>query len=279
MQYALLAVGFSLLFSTARFYAFTYGFCFTAGAYGVLAICQWTGCPIMVAIGGGCLVAVAFGVALESALYRYLRKHNAGSLALMLASIGAYVVLQNCISMLFGDATRSLRTWPVQAGFELMGARITGIQLCNVVAAATLILAIGALMATTRMGGVMRAAASDACLAECSGIDINRTILVTTILASFLAGMAGVLIGLDIDLTPTMGFRALLVAIVACVIGGLGRLSGPALGGLLLGLVEHLVIWKVSSQWQDAVVFGALILVLLARPRGLFGGFPRTWRP
>ena len=270
-EYSLLAVGFSLLLSTGRFYAFTYGFSYAAGAYGALAVREWTGCNLIVAMGAGCAVATVFGAGLELIVYRYLRKRNAGSLNLMLCSIGAYVVLQNCVSMVFGDATRTLRDWAVQPGYALFGARVTGVQIGLMVTAVILVVAVATVMKTTRLGRITRAVANDAWLAECHGVDCNVVILIATGIASLLAGVAGVLVGLDTDLTPTMGFRALLVAMVGCIIGGTGSVSGPAIGGVALGLLMHTAVWKVSSQWQDAIVFGILIVVLIFRSQGILG--------
>ena len=274
-EYSLLAVGFSLLFSTARFYAFTYGFCYAAGAYGALALREWTGCSLVVAMGGGCLVAVACGAGLDLAVYRHMRRRNASALTLMLASIGAYVVLQNSLSILFGDATRSLREWPVQAGYELAGAHVTGVQVCLAAASVVLTSFVATFMVTTRLGRCMKAVASDVWLSKCHGIDSDVIILIAACMASLLAGAAGVLVGLDVDLTPTMGFRALLVAMVACIIGGIGRLRGPIVGGFALGFVVHLAVWKISSQWQDAIAFAILIIVLVIRPHGYLGSSPK----
>ncbi len=117
----------------------------------------------------------------------------------------------------------------------------------------------------------MRAVANDPELAQISGIDTDRIILWTFAVGSALAGFAAILISLDIDMTPTMGLYALMMGMVAVIIGGTGNITGAACGGLLLGLAQHLGVWKISSKWQDSIAFFILLVFLLFRPHGFFG--------
>jgi branched-chain amino acid transport system permease protein len=118
---------------------------------------------------------------------------------------------------------------------------------------------------------MIRAVASDADLATACGLDCDRIIMVTFLIGSALAGVAAILLAYDSDMTPVMGFRALLMGMVAMIIGGVGSIPGVALGAILLGLVQHLTAWWISSRWQDALIFLILILFLLLRPQGFLG--------
>ena len=117
----------------------------------------------------------------------------------------------------------------------------------------------------------MRAVANDPELASVSGIDSGKVILLTFALGSALAGVAGILVAFDVDMIPTMGMNALMMGVVAVIIGGVGSIPGIALGSLLLGMAQHLGVWFISSQWQDAIAFAILLIFLLFRPQGFLG--------
>ena len=121
------------------------------------------------------------------------------------------------------------------------------------------------------MGKAMRAVANDPELANISGIDSNRVILLTFAIGSALAGIAGILVALDVDMTPTMGMNALMMGVVAVIIGGVGSIPGVALGALLRGTAQHLGVWEISSKWQDAIAFIILFIFLLLKPEGFLG--------
>jgi len=124
----------------------------------------------------------------------------------------------------------------------------------------------------------MRALAANPELARVVGMDADRVVLYTFLVGSALCGAAGVLISLDIDMTPTMGLSALLMGVVAAIAGGIGSLPGAALGALLLALAQHLGVWKIPSQWQDAIAFAVLLVFLVFRPAGVFGARLRKVR-
>jgi branched-chain amino acid transport system permease protein len=190
--------------------------------------------------------------------------------------LGVYIVLQNVISLLFGDDTKSIRTWPVREGWNIFGARITPVQVIIIASAVVLFLAVIIFLKWTKIGKAMRAVASDPDLALISGINVNNVILFTFAIGSALAGIAGILVSLDVDMTPTMGMHALLMGVVAVIIGGRNSIVGVALGALLLGMAQHLGTWWISSKWQDAIAFVILLIFLLFRPQGFFGKKLRT---
>jgi branched-chain amino acid transport system permease protein len=156
-------------------------------------------------------------------------------------------------------------------GLPIFGAKITPIQITIIIVSACLLALCWAFAKKTRMGKVMWAVANDPELARVVGIETDQVILFTFILGSALAAIAAILISLDTDMTPMMGFYALLMGIVAVIAGGIGSIPGAALGGLLVGMAQHLGVWKLPTQWQDAIVFVILILFLLLRPQGFLG--------
>lgn len=269
--YLLLALGFSLILSSARFFHFAHGIVFTAGAYFTYVFAVWLAYPLipslLVAIG----LCVGLGCLLEMFVYAPLRRRHASSLVLMLVSLGCYILLHNTISLVFGEGTKTLFPGAVERGLGFFGARITPIQVGSCLVSLVLSLATALALKTTRVGKVLRAVASDQILAAVCGVGVDRAILCTFAFGSALAGMAGILLALDVSMTPTMGMRALMMAVVATIVGGVGSISGAALGALLLGLAQHVGAWKLGSQWQDTIAFFILIVFLLVRPQGVMG--------
>jgi len=265
----LLGCGFSVMYSGCRCFAFSFGTAFTLAAYTVHV--AYPSVPLVAAAVLGTLLGAALGILLEAGLFTLLRRRGSGPMVLMLASIGVYVVFQNLVSLIFTDATLATRDWPTTIGYEVLGTRITGFQyvmlgVSSAVACCTLLV-----LRLSPWGQRLRAVASDPELAAVAGIHVSRVRVAAAGLGSGLAAIAGVLVSLDTGLVPSMGFQGLLWAILACVIGGLNRIPGAIAGGVILGLVNQLGVWKIGTQWQDTVLFAIMIGFLLIRPQGLFG--------
>lgn len=269
--YTLIALSFSLIYSTTKFFHFAHGAVYTFGPYFAYLFTVILGIPLFISIPLAVASSSIVGVLTELLIYKPLRRKGTTPLILLLASLGIYIVLQNIISMSFGDDTKTLRNGIVREGLEFLGARITPIQIAIIIVSMFLLIACWALMKYTKIGTAMRAVASDSDLALVSGIDSDRVILFTFALGSALAGVAAILISFDIDMTPTMGMNALMMGVVAVIIGGVGSIPGAALGGFLLAFAQNFGVWKISSQWQDAIAFIILLLFLLYRPYGFFG--------
>ncbi|HET6454421.1 MAG TPA: branched-chain amino acid ABC transporter permease [Armatimonadota bacterium] len=266
----LVGTGFSLIYRTVRFFHFAHGGMVAVGPYLVLGFVL-SGVPRLIAIATAVLLCATLGVAMEILLYRPLRRNSASSLVLLLASLGIYVLLQNTISLIFGDDTKSIRIGPVVEGINVLGARITPIQIATICVSIVLVIALAVFLRYSRLGRAMRAVANDRELAGLSGIDSDQVILCAFAIGSALAGVAGILVALDVDMTPTMGMNALMMGIVAVIIGGANSIPGIALGALLLGMAQQFGVWKISSQWQDAIAFFILLAFLLFRPQGFLG--------
>jgi branched-chain amino acid transport system permease protein len=173
--------------------------------------------------------------------------------------------------MAFGDDTKSIRTWPVVEGINVFGARITPVQIIIIATSIVIVTMIGLFLHYSKTGKAMRAVANDPELANISGINSDRVILQSFAIGSALAGIAGILVALDVDMTPTMGMNALMMGVVAMIIGGVGSIWGIVLGSLLLALAQNFAVWYISSQWQDAIAFAILLIFLLFKPEGFFG--------
>lgn len=266
----LIALGFSLVYRTVRFFHFAHAIVFTSGAYFAFACHEWAGLPLWLAMPAGILLGAGMGCLIELAVYRQLRRRNASPLVLLLASLGVYIVLQNVISMIFGDDTKLLRIGAVSEGLDLLGAKVTAVQIATVIAATALTTLTVTCLRRTRLGLALRAVASDKSLASISGVPGNLVILAAFAVGSALAATAGVLVALSSDMIPTMGMNPLMLAVVAVIVGGDGRMYGLIGASLLLAGAQQIVVWQFGAQWQDPMAFVILLLVLICQPRSVF---------
>lgn len=267
----LLAISFSIIYETTKFFHFAHAIVLTSGAYFTFLFNQLLGFNLYISIALAIIATCLVGCIMELFIYKPLRKRKSNSLILLLASLGIYIVLQNVISMVFGDDTKSIRTWPVREGLDLLGARITPVQIIIIISSVVLVLLVAGYLSLAKTGKAMRTVASDAEIAKVSGINSDRIILISFAIGSALAGIAGILVSLDVDMTPTMGMNALLMGVVAMIIGGVGNIKGIVFGSLLLAFAQNLGTWYISSQWMDAIAFGILLIFLLFKPEGFMG--------
>ena len=268
--YILVGIGFSLIYSTTNFFHFTHGVLCTAGAYFAFLFAVWLGCPFWLSVLLGLVCTMGMGVLIEYFIYRQLRKRKTNVLVLLLSSLGIYILLQNTISIIFGDETKIIRTETVQVGLDILDARITPVQIFTIFTSIILVVVLSIFLNRTKIGSAMRAVANDLELASVSGINSDVVILWAFAIGSGLAGLAGILIALDVNMTPTMGMHILMMGVIATIISG-GSIPGIALGALLLAMVQHFGAWFIGSQWQDAIAFAILVLFLLFKPEGFFG--------
>ncbi|MGK4028189.1 branched-chain amino acid ABC transporter permease [Bacteroides uniformis] len=267
----LIGQSFSLTYYPTRFFHIAHAVTITfAGYFTYLFVVQlhiFIGLAIILAI----VCATVIGLLSEVAIYKPLRKYTSSSMILMTSSLGLMVVLQNMISILWGDDTKSVRTGEIKVGHEFLGAYITDIQVITIVVSLGLFVICGLFMQYGRIGRNIRAVASNPELSNIVGISANNVILWAFGIGSVLAAAAGILIVFDVDMTPTMGFNWLLYGVAAMIIGGIGSNWGLIGGALLLTTVQHLAAYYVGSQWIDAVAYIILILFLIAKPLGFSG--------
>lgn len=268
---ALVALGLSLVFAAERLFHLAHAVVFTFAAYAAFALHKQWGLSCAMALPLAILVATALGLALESVIYAPMRRLGASPLTMLVASLGLVVLGQSSISLVFGSQTLSLRSGEYSVGHEILGARLTNIQIASVLLSGSTCAAVLALLKWTKAGLLLRAVASDSDLARVVGIPRERVILGAFGVASATAAVASVVVAYDTDIAPAMGFNILLLGLTAAVIGGLGSIQGAVLGGVIIGLAQHLAGWFFPAQWQESIVFLILIAFLLVRPHGLFG--------
>jgi len=266
----LVSLSFSIIYSTTRFFHFAHAVVFTSGAYFAFLFHKLFGFSIFISIPLAIFFSLLLGCLIEKSIYKPLRKKQASPMILLLASLGIYILLQNLISMLFGDDTKSIRSGVVKEGINIFGARITPIQIVIIITAIIVTILIILFYKKTQLGRSMQAVASDRELAEYTGINTNRVILWSFAIGSGLAALAGILVALDVDMTPTMGMNALLMGVVVMIVGG-NNIKGMVCAALLLGFAQNFGVWYISSQWKDAIAFVILVLFLLIKPEGFFG--------
>ena len=281
--YALVALGFSMVYGVLKLLNFAHGDLYMVGAFTGYFVIQWFGGPAALDIPVALLLVIMFvlaalltgglGVAIERFAYRPLR--DAPRIAPLITAIGISFFLENAALLLFGGQFRIYNTSdfiPFSAGFTVGSVSVDAVQIMVVVLGLVLMAGLRLLVVRTRLGKQMRAVAADREAAEMLGINVNLTIAVTFFLGSALAGVAGVMAGLLFNqVTNTIGFLAGLKAFTAAVVGGIGSLPGAMLGGLLIGIAESFITGYVSSTYTNLIVFGVLIAVMLVRPSGLLG--------
>lgn len=269
--YLLVSLSFLLIYSSTKFFHLAHAVIFTSGAYFTFLFIRILGWSFYTAIPAAIVLALAVGCLMESVIYKPLRKKKSSSIILLLASLGIYIVLQNLISLFFGDDTKSIRTWEVKEGVNVFGAYITPVQIVIIITSIVLVILVSGYLMLAKNGKAMRAVASNHELSKFSGIKSDRIILIAFAIGSALVGIAGILVALDVDMTPTMGMNMLLMGVVVMIIGGVGSIWGIVLGSLLLATAQNLAVWYISSQWMDASAFLLLLIFLLFKPEGFMG--------
>ena len=269
--YALIALGFSMIYRTVGFFHFAHGAVYAVGAYAAYTAAALWGLNTATAFLFACLVAAVLGVAIDRAVYAPLRRRRAPSLIFLIASFGVFVVLQNLVQLLYGEQILTLRAGPIAEGHHLLGMVITNVQLTILGASASLSAGLWLFVQRTKLGKAMRAVADDPIAASMVGINPEATIIKAFAIGSALAGVAGVLISLETNIEPTMGMNAILKGIIASIVGGIGSIPGAMLGGLTLGITENVGAWETQAAWKDCIAFAVLIVFLIFRPTGILG--------
>ncbi|MDF9443552.1 branched-chain amino acid ABC transporter permease [Limosilactobacillus mucosae] len=268
--YALLALGYTMIYGIIKIIHFAHGDVYMLGAFfGYYTINVWHFNFIM-ALFGSMIFCALVGMLIEFVAYRPLR--HSSRIAVLITAIGVSYFLENGMSVLFSGDTRDFPQVIKQVNYEWFGIRITNIQLLIFATTIILMIILQLIVKKTKMGRAMRAAAADPVAAELMGININGTISFVFAIGSAMAGAAGVLIGLYYNsIEPTMGLTPGIKAFVAAVVGGVGSIPGAAVGAVIIGCLESLMQAIGFSAFKDAAVYVVLIIVLLFLPAGLFG--------
>ena len=267
--YALFAVGLTMVYGVFRFINFAHGELIALGAYLTLLFTQTLfSLPIYYAVLPALVLTIAIGLAQERYVYRPLRHGN--RISLLIASIGLSYLLRNAIRIIWGSDLMTYGLKPTR-GLVFAGLSITGTQISMMAAAVLFLGGLYFLFTRTMLGKSLRAVADNMELAVIMGINMKRVSLAVWSLASVFAGVGGILLALDTNLEPLMGLTNMIKAFAAMLLGGAGNVWGALLGGLFIGIAENVGVAFVSPGYKDFISFAIIILVLLFRPKGLFG--------
>lgn len=269
--YALIALGFTVIYRTTKFFHFAHGVVYAAGAYLAYTLVVSLGINTILSFFFASILAGIIGVAIDRLVYFPLRRQKSPDLVFLIASFGVFVFIQNLLQLIYGAQILTLRTNIVKEGHSIFGAIITDIQILIFVISCILLVILWFVIQKTKLGKAMRAVSDDSIAAGIVGIYPEKVIISSFAIGSILAGAAGILISLETNIEPTMGLNAILKGIVASIIGGIGSIPGAMFGGFFLGLAENLGIWKIQSEWKDTISFAILIIFLVFRPGGIFG--------
>ena len=262
------AIGFTAIYAVLRFPNFSLASHITIGAFAGYVANATGGWPAWAAVAAAFVVAGVAGVLNDHVVLRPLRP--AGALTTAIGAVALTIVLENVVRFAFGNDLRGYEL-PIRRDWQLAGVRVGPQQIENLVIAVVAMAAVFAFLTFTRTGKAMRAVADDPVLAGLKGIDAERVARLTNFGAMGLAGIGGVLLGVDTTIDPLTGFRVILSVFAAAVVGGLGSIPGAVVGALTIGVAEELSLLSLAPAYRTAVGFVAILLVLTLRPRGLLG--------
>ena len=270
--YAIIALGYTMVYGIAKMLNFAHGDVIMVGAYVCFFACSRFSLPPLVGVLLAMLVCTILGIIIEKLAYKPLR--SATSLAVLITAIGVSYLLQNAALLLWTPNPKVFSSVVGNGSVVLFDGQLTISVVSIVTVAACIVIMIGLTLFTskTKIGKAMRACSEDKGAAQLMGINVNRTISITFAIGSALAAVAGVLLcSAYPTLTPTTGSMPGIKAFTAAVFGGIGSSPGAMLGGILLGIIEIFAKAYISTQLSDAIVFAVLIIVLLVKPAGLLG--------
>lgn len=281
--YALIALGYTMVYGILQLINFAHGEVYMLGAYLaviVLGLLTAMGLPLYslaltlaITVIVAMVFCAAYGAAIERIAYRPLR--DAPKLAPLISAVGVSIILQNFVMLAQGKEHRYLPPVVAFDGLSVFGGKISPVEVIILSSSFALMLMLHFFITGSKMGKAMRAASQDRVMAGLVGINVNTVIAVTFIIGSALAAVAGVMVTLYYGVVHFfMGYTAGLKAFTAAVLGGIGSIPGAMLGGFMLGLIESLGASYVSSVYKDAFAFLVLIITLILRPWGLFGQRP-----
>ena len=280
--YALIALGYTLVYGVLQLINFAHSEVFMLGGFGgYFAVRPFIhGQPsgftsvliVLIGLIGGAAAGATTAFLLERVAYRPLRRRGAPRLAFLISAIGASLFLLNMAGKEFGRFNNIVPSiYTSGKVFSVFGAPVTTDELVTACAALVMLLALDRLIAKTKLGQGIRAVAQDAEAAKLMGVDIDRIITRTFVIGGVLGGVAGFLFAIQFGVQFNMGFATGVKAFTAAVLGGIGNVRGAVLGGLVLGLAENLGVACIDSAWRDVIAFLILVLVLMIRPTGLLG--------
>jgi len=271
--YALFALGFTLIFGVLGVVNLSHGAIFMVGAYAAVEAVTRLGLPVWLALPFAFAVSGTFGLLIDVLVLKPLRRRNAPHLIPMIATIGIGIALNNVVQGIFGAQNMRFPSGTIPTDtIEVAGIGITAIELAIILLSFVLMAALIFVIRKTQVGRALRAIAESPKAAWLVGINVEGLFMLTSFIAAGLGGIAGVMIGLYSNaIFPLMGQPMLQKGVAVIILGGMGDIRGALLAGLFLGFAEVMSVAYIGSTMRDAVAFGMLFLILLVRPKGLFG--------
>ena len=268
--YALIAIGYTMVYGIAKMINFAHGDIIMVGAYALYFSISVLGLPVPIALLITVIICGVLGVMIEKVAYKPLR--SAPPLAVLITAIGMSFFLQSASLLIFGSTPIPFQSVIPNVNISIGPVVISSITVVTLIVTAIAMILLTLFVNKTKLGSAMRAVSEDKGAAELMGINVNSTISMTFAIGSALAAVAGVLYICQYQsMKPTLGPLPGIKAFVAAVLGGIGSIPGAMIGGILLGLIESVSKAYISTELADAIVFGVLIVVLLFRPSGLLG--------
>lgn len=268
--YTLITLGFNLIYGTTKFINMAHGAVAAVGGYTVFFLTRTMGAGVLLSIVAGVLIAGLIGYGMDKIVFTPLRKRNASNLVLFIASLGIFTVIQAVLAMFFTSQFQTLDPASAAQGvYQFAGAAVSRVQLIIIFSAAIFFAGLTLFLKHTNFGKAVRAISDDEEVARMVGINTDKVIGYVFFIGSAIAGLAGILIGFDVGIQPTMGLLVLLQGAISSIIGGIGNIYGGVMGSFLLGFAENFGIWKIAGEWKVAISFGLLILFLIFRPEGI----------
>ena len=268
--YALVASGFSLIYSICKFVHFAHGAVIAVAAYILYALFSLLGMNFWLAVILTIILISIFG-SIMNLIYKQLRKRKASNVILLIASFALLILIESLILLFFGADVKTIGFLKIAKGLEILGAIITPLQIFIVISSFILFVLLFFLMKKTKIGKAMRAVSDNKDVAEIVGISSERIYMWAFIIGSAIAGVGGILVSLEQNLEPMMGTHLIIKGFTAAIIGGIGNVPGAILGSFLLGFAENFGIWFLPSGYKDAIAFIILFIFLLFRPQGILG--------
>lgn len=267
--YAIAAIGYHMVYGALKFVNFAHGSVAVFGAYIAWSLSsKFLHLGLVPSFILAVILTALLGVVIERLAYKPLR--NAPKLAPMATAMAVALMLDATTMMVIGSDVKRFDI-PITQGIQLGSVFITPVQLIILATTLVVMVFVWFLNSMTKLGKSIRAVADNPELAEMCGINSNVTISATFGIGSGLAAIAGILIGMDVALQPTMGFVIMVKSYAAVVLGGLGNVVGAVIGSFMIGLAENIGVWVIPPVWKDVISYGILILLLFIRPTGLFG--------
>ena len=270
--YAIIALGYTMVYGIAKMLNFAHGDVIMVGAYISFCVTNYLGLPAIVSVIVAMAVCTVLGILIEGLAYKPLR--GTPNLAVLITAIGVSYFLQNAAQLIWSSSPKNFTSVVTMAPVSLFDGQlvITGEVLLTVGVSILVMIFLTWFTGSTRTGKAMRAVSEDRDAAQLMGINVNQTISTTFAIGSALAAVAGVLLCSTVPvLQPTTGSMPGIRAFTAAVFGGIGSIPGAMLGGILIGIIETFAKAYISTQFSDAVVFSVLIIILLVKPAGLLG--------